>query len=399
MDINKINSQQIRRWFFIILAFGFQVISFYASYEGIQKTFIEQAVLAVIFAASINLALLGAWHEFQKNPQSLPEGEGFAKRRSLAFSIGLTLLLLSGYLSSLGMYSFVGFKTGSTSDSDTENSRVLQQTKDIYFKVKDVAAKNLDTQKNDLAKKLDTANKRLAQLKSSDKRRSGATEAVRQIETKIKKVDEEKDTLASQKPVADEKLTVKQRNAEIQTQISNLISDYSIERDKVLSADDKKVLTFDAPVSHNLYDQFMADLKNGKPLAYASIAFGVAPDIMAILLLFVTTPRKKLPTKIRDAKIWTAEVWQEIKTSVALPFAVPIEVLVIGENDRPLLQTYIPIDLDSEVSEETVSEFFPQIISELFDEIGRNFEIRELPDNWRDALTADEPLELRAVEV
>lgn len=398
MNIENISPQQIRKWFFIVLAFGFQVVSFYASYEGIQKTFIEQAFLAVVFAASINLALLGAWHEFQKNPQNLPEGEGFAKRRSLAFSIGLTLFLLSGYLSSIGMYSFVGFGSGSVSDSDVENSRALQQSKDIYFKVKDASAKNLDTQKNDLAKKLDTANKRLTQLKSN-KRRAGATEAVRQLEAKIKAVDEEKGDLASQKPASDEKLTVKQRNAEIQTQISNLISEYSIERDKVLSADDKRVLTFDAPVSRNLYDQFMADLQNGKPLAFASIAFGVAPDAMAILLLFVTTPRKKLPTKIRDAKKWTAEVWKEIKTGVEIPFAVPVAVLVSDENDNPLLHTYIPVDLDSEVSEETVSEFFPQIISELFDASGRDYEIRELPENWREVMITDEPLELRAVEV
>jgi hypothetical protein len=397
--VMSINQQQTRKLVFLSLAFGFQLVSFYASFEGVNQTFVAQPLLAFVFACTLNLSLLGSWHEFQQNPQVKSEDEdGFDKRRSLALLIGSALLCLSAFLSSIGMYSVLGFKTGAENDSTVEISQSLQRTKEIFNKVKDAAAKNLDAQKVELVKKLDAGVRRLAQLKS-EKRRTVVSAENHQLEVKIAGVDREKNNLLSLKPAADDKLTLRERNAEIQTQISNLISTYGVERDKTLSTDDKKILAFDAPINRNLYDQLVSDLQSRKPLALASVVFGVAPDLLAVALMFITTPRKKVWRRIRDAKAWTVRLGREIVAPVGLPVAVAIEIVVNDENQNPLAQLAIPIDVDEEISDEHIREFFPQIVSALARRFAGNFEIRDLPDNWRETLTAGDPLELTAFEI
>lgn len=396
---NRFNEQdKIRKWFFILLALGFQIVSFYASFLGIQEMFVAQTSIALVFAIALNLSLLAAWHEFQQNPQTVIEDDGFAKRRSLALLLGASLLCLSAFLSSIGMYTVLGFRTGAETDSTVESNQAVQQTKEIFFKVKDAAAKNLDAQKADLAKKLDAAKKRLAQIKR-EKYRVGAAEVVRQFEAKLKTVDQEKDKLNSQRPIADENLTLKQRIMEIQTQISNIISDFQVERDLVLSADDKKILTFNSPINRNLYDQLAADIQNKKPLAIASIVFGVAPDFFAVSLMFVSIRRKKLWRRVHDSKTWLVQFGKVFVAPVNLPSAVAIETVVFDENRNPLMQFGLPIDFKQEVSEEHIRHFFPEIIADLVSNFRRNFEIQDLPNNWRETLTAGEPLELTAVEI
>ena len=396
----KFNSETIRKWLFVALALCFQLVSFYASFEGIKETFIAQTFLAFVFAAALNLSLLTGWHEFQQTPQVVTGGEdnGLAKRRSLALFIGTALLCLSAFLSSIGMYAVMGYKSGAETDSTVEYAQVFEKTKEIFNKVKDGAAKSLDAQKTELSKQLDAANKRAAQAKK-EYRRVLLKEAARQIGNKINAIDGEKQELIAQKPVADEKLTQQQRNAELQTQISNIISDYGIERDKVLTADDKKTLGFSTSLNRNLYDQLITDLQNKKPLAIASVVFGVAPDLFAIALMFIATPRRKIWRRIRDAKSWIARVGREVATPADLPLAAAVEVLINDENQNPLAQMAVPIDFSDEVSEGHIRAFFPQIVAELVAHFGGNFEILDLPANWREALTAGEPLELTAAEI
>ncbi|MCA1624038.1 MAG: hypothetical protein LC778_09605, partial [Acidobacteria bacterium] len=245
---------------------------------------------------------------------------------------------------------------------------------------------------------LAVATAHLNRTKSKNKRAVISGE-IRQFESKVKQIREQKQKLQSVKPAGDERQFPQERKIELQIQIGNLLADYGIDRGKFLTAEEKNTLAFDAPIARSLHDQFVWDLRKGKTLAVESIIYGTAPDLVAIWLIFISMPRRKFWRVIRDALTWRAELWRAIKTRVELPFATAVEVVIFDEDREPLAQAKIPINLDEGVSEENIRDYFPIIGERLKNRYGNNFEIRDMPVDWHEALVAGEPIALTAFEI
>lgn len=403
--VNKNNNSEIVNNLKTILSYrllasavALQIVSLFASFEGIQLMFLAQPVLAGIFAVAINFTLLFCWYEVQAKHTTQTIDDGFAERRSIALFGAMILLLLSASLSSIGMYSLLGYQTGLSGDSEAEYNENLRKIKDIFGKAKDIAAKNLDNQKSDLTKQIDVKNKRLAIVRLR-RNKDAAKSEVRSLQTRIDEINAKKEKLSEIKSNTDEKLPLKQRNSEMQTQVSNLLAEFENERDAVLSDEDKRVLSFDTATNRNMFDQFSSDLKNKKPLALLGVVFGIAPDLISVLLMFMGNKRKKLWLRIMDGKKWFARMWQAVTAKVKLSSAPVFVVIIQNEADIPIMRTFVPIDLSEDVSADSLHTFFPEIISDLKDHYDIDFEIKELPDNWQDLLVSNQPLNLVASEV